>query len=173
MKEHDGSKWGSTGARYSGKAVAEVILSRPYLKTALDYGCGKGTMAHYFDDLEWTEYDPGVVGKQEKPIGRYDLVTCTDVMEHVEREYITSVIKELGAATDKVLFVDIACYLTGKVFGSGPYEGQDLHITIFSTDEWKDLFDRYSGLTFLESRGIDKVSKGKTKKRLQLTYERT
>jgi hypothetical protein len=171
-KEHDGSKWGSTGARYSGRAVAEVIGSRPYLQTALDYGCGKGTMAQHFHDLEWTEYDPGVVGKQEKPRGRYDLVTCTDVMEHVEYEYIKDVAKELGDKTGKVLFVDIACYPTGKLFGEGPYEGKDLHITLLSPNEWSNVFGENTGLQFLESRVIHKISKGKMKERVQLTYER-
>ena len=171
-KEHDGSKWGSTGARYSGKAVAEVISSRPYIQTALDYGCGKGTMAQHFDSLEWSEYDPGVVGKQERPKGRYDLVTCTDVMEHVEYEFVEEVIKELGNATGKVLFVDIACYPTGKLFGEGPYKGEDLHITLMAPSEWRDLFDELVGLQRLEARSISKLSKGKMKERVQLTYER-
>jgi hypothetical protein len=171
-KEHSGSKWGSTGARYSGSALAAVLESRPYVETALDYGCGKGTISQTFLDLEWDEYDPGIPEKSEKPDGQYDLVTCTDVMEHVEEAFVDDVIKELGAYTKKVLFVDIACYLTGKTFAEGPYKGEDLHITILDPNVWIERFNALTGLTLLESKVIDKMSKGKMKTRVQLTYER-
>ena len=172
QKEHDGSKWGSTGARYSGSAVERIVLNRPWLATALDYGCGKGTMADAFPELEWGEYDPGIPEKSTKPKGQYDLVTCTDVMEHVEYEFVKEVIGELSKHTGKVLFVDIACFPTGKFFGEGPYKGEDLHITILDPQVWIDLFNEHTDLQLLESTVIDKLSKGKMKKRLQLTYER-
>jgi len=170
-KEHDGSKWGSTGYRYSGKAIEAIIDSRPYLKTALDYGCGKGTVAIMFARLDWREYDPGIPGKQELPRGQYDFVTCTDVMEHVESEFIDNVIDELVAKTEKVLFVDIACYPTGKVFGEGPYKGQDMHISVHEPEWWLDAFNDRE-LHLAESYIISKYSKGRYKPRIQLTYER-
>ena len=171
-KEHHGSKWGSTGYRYSGAVVEKLISERPYLQTALDYGCGKGDLGKNFTELDWQEYDPGIPGKQEKPKGIYDLVTCTDVMEHIEHEYLGEVIRELGQYTAKVLFVDIACYRTDKLFAEGPYKGQDMHITTEAPKFWKKLFVQHVGLQLLESVEIEKLSKGKIKQRLQLTYER-
>lgn len=171
-KEHDGSSWGSTGYKYSGHDVAKVIDDRPYLRTALDYGCGKGKLAMMMARLDWQEYDPGIPGKQEKPRGQYDLVTCTDVMEHVEREYIEDVARELGAYTKKCLFLDIACYPTGSYFMEGPHKGEDMHITLLSPNEWSNVFGENSGLQFLQSKVISKWSKGKLKERVQLIYER-
>jgi len=172
-KEHAGTNWGSTGFRYSGRAIAEVVDARSYLRTALDYGCGKGTIAQNFPHLAFTQYDPGIPSLSKKPKGRYDLVVCTDVMEHVEPHLVAHVVKELGEYTDKVLFVDIACYLTGKVFADGPYKDRDLHLVVKDPEWWKQLFDREVGLKFLESRVIEKVSKGKIKKRIQMIYERS
>jgi len=173
-KEHDGSKWGTTGARYSGAAVAELIKSRPYLQTALDYGCGKGTLAQAFDSLEWAEYDPGIPGKDTVPSGRFDLVTNTDVLEHVEREKLPAVLKELAAKTAKVLFLDIACYPTGKLFGEGPYKGEDLHLVIEKPEWWKafvlDIIE--PELQLAEYNAISKLSKGKYKDRCLMVLER-
>lgn len=171
QKEHNGSKWGSTGARYSGGDI-EALIRRYNPRSALDYGCGKGTVAQTFVEVDWAEYDPGIPGKDVKPSGMYDLVTCTDVMEHVEAAHVPGVIKDLNKYTKTALFVDIACYPTGKLFGEGPYKGQDLHITLMEPEEWIELFETYSELQLLESRIIDKRSKGKRKKRLQLVYER-
>lgn len=171
-KEHDGSNWGVTGAKYSGSAVAEIIKNGPHIATAMDYGCGKGMLAKAFPDLKWTEYDPGIPGKQEKPTGRYDLVTCTDVMEHVEREYVEEVLRELAEATGKVLFIDIACYPTGRKFWEGPYKGEDMHITIRSPNWWIKMADEHTGLHMASAVKSIKYSKGRHRERVQLTYER-
>lgn len=170
-KEHEGSNWGSTGARYSGADIAR-LLNRYNPVTGLDYGCGKGTVAQHFTSVDWAEYDPGIEAKSQKPSGRFDIVVCTDVMEHVEEEHVPGVVAELGKHTKTVLFVDIACYLTGKTFASGPYAGKDLHITVWDPEDWIRMFNMESGLKMLESRIIDKVSKGGLKRRLQLVYER-
>lgn len=173
QKEHHGSKWGSTGYRYSGKAIEAIIDSRPYLQTAFDYGCGKGTVAMRFARLGWTEYDPGIPGKDTKPNGTFDLVTCTDVIEHIEEKYVKAAILEMANYTDKVLFLDIACYPTGKLFGEGPYKGEDMHITIKAPEVWEKLIESWDiGLELHESYIIKKMSKGKMKPRIQLTYER-
>lgn len=170
QNEHQDEKWGTTGARYSGDAVG-ALLRRGYLLTALDYGAGKGTMANAFPQVDWEEYDPGIPGKDVKPLGTFDLVTCTDVMEHVEEDKVEAVIADLANYTGKVLFVDIACYPTGKVFDSGPYEGQDLHITIREPDWWIDKFDE-TGLLKHQTSIIEKRTKGGYRKRVQLVYER-
>lgn len=171
-KEHDGSKWGTTGYKYSGHALQAVINTRGYINTALDYGCGKGTLAMGFPGLVWTQYDPGIPELSKKPSGVFDLVTCTDVMEHVEEEHVNAVIKELGAHTKFCLFVDVACYPTGTVFGEGPYKGQDMHITVRPPKWWRERFDAESGLTFAGSQEITKVTRKGERQRIQMIYER-
>lgn len=151
--------------------MAELVRSRHYLASALDYGCGKGTLSTGIQGLLWTEYDPGIPGKDTKPQGQFDLVTCTDVMEHVEPDLVDAVVADLAKYTGKALFVDIACYPTGKLFGEGPYKGQDLHLVVEDPLWWREKFDK-TDLQFFEMRIIEKRSKGGLKKRVQLTYER-
>lgn len=172
--EHHGSNWGSTGYRYSGAAISKVLDDRPYLRTALDYGCGKGTIAQMFGKLDWKEYDPGIPGKETVPSGQFDFVTCTDVLEHVERVAVVPVVKELIAKTGKVLFVDIACYETGKPFSDGPYKGQDIHITVREPVWWMEKFANAlpGNMVLAEAHTIMKRSKGRLKERVQLIYER-
>lgn len=171
-KEHDGSKWGSTGARYSGGDVARLIHDRGYLRTALDYGCGKGTLAEAFPDLEWTNYDPGMPQWSEKPLGQFDLVTCTDVLEHVEIDLLDNVLSELASKTGKVLFLDIACYPTGKLFGEGPYIGRDLHLIVEEPEWWERRCGDVIDLHLAESKFEKKFSKGQYKDRAKFVFER-
>jgi len=173
QKEHSGSKWGSSAVKYSGAAVAQLISRRPYLQTALDYGCGKGTLATEFPQLEWTEYDPGIPGKDVKPQGTFDLVTNTDVLEHVEPDLLDEVLAELVARTGKVLFLDIACYPTGKLFGEGPYKGQDMHLIIEPPAWWEQrIAPAMKGLQLFESQYIKRRVKGKERERAVFVYER-
>lgn len=172
-KEHAGSKWGSTGFRYSGAALGALIEDRPYLQTAYDYGCGKGSLAKAFDELEWVEYDPGIPEKSTKQKGRYDLVTCTDVLEHVEPDLLDAVLADLAEATGKVLFLDVACYPTGKTFGEGPYIGQDLHLIVEPPAWWLARCEAgLPGLRLHEFNASKKASKGGYKERAVLVYER-
>jgi len=170
-KKHKNEKWGVTGAKYSGGAIWNLLRTRKYLLTALDYGAGRGSVAQAFPDISWTEYDPGILEKSIRPNGRFDLVTCTDVMEHVEIEYVDAVIADLAEYTGKVLFMDIACFPTNSVFASGPYEGEDVHITVREPQWWIDKFDE-AGLLKHETQVITKRTKGGYRERVQLIYER-
>ncbi|MDG2242647.1 MAG: hypothetical protein P8L66_04035 [Rhodospirillaceae bacterium] len=53
-----------------------------------DYGCGKGALrpavlAALAPDLDVTEYDQAMLGKDSEPSPAH-LVVCIDVMEHIE-----------------------------------------------------------------------------------------
>jgi hypothetical protein len=171
QERHKGSNWGSTAVKYSGGLIADVIRPRGYLQTALDYGCGKGTLAQEFPQLEWSEYDPGIPGKDTKPKGQFDLVTCTDVLEHVEPQCIDAVVAELAAYTGKVLVLDIACYPTGETFTDGPYKGQDVHILVREPDWWADLLETMDLQLFQYSK-IKRRTKRAYRERAQFIYER-
>src|SRR4030043_2338070 len=57
-------------------------------QTILDYGCGKGRLEQFLIEKGYDvyNYDPATFGDQITFPA--DLVVCTDMMEHVEIEYI-------------------------------------------------------------------------------------
>lgn len=175
-KEHDGSKWGTTGWKYSGDLLLRCIASRPYLNTALDFGCGKGTMKEFLaihaPHIEVSEYDPGIPGKDVMPSGRFHIVFSTDVLEHVEPHLIDETIREMEDRTEFVLFNDIACSPTYKTFGEGPYKGQDLHLTVEEPIWWRERFKEVCGLQEAEYQHREKASNKGRKPRCLLIHER-
>ena len=140
IDRHERSKWGVSGGYIAGDAVVKFLEDHPEIETILDYGCGEGTLKEFVESKGilklWTLYDPGMEEFRSKPLGRFDLVITTDVLEHVEPHMVKSVLRELCDLTGKFLYNDIACFLTGRYFDSGPYIGQGLHINLLVPDEW-------------------------------------
>ena len=176
MKEHDGSKWGTTGWKYAGDLLLKCIATRPYIQTALDFGCGKGTMkeflAKHAPHIAVFEYDPGIPGKDKLPATRFDLVFSTDVLEHVEPHLLDDTIATMEDLTGLVLFNDIACSPTGKFFGEGPYKGQDLHLTVEEPTWWRKKFKEVCSLQEAEYAHREKVSNKGPRPRCLLIHER-
>lgn len=175
-KEHAGSKWGSTGWKYSGELACMCVRSRPYIKTILDFGCGKGTMGVYlkeeFPELKLSEYDPGIPGKDTMPSGQFDMVLTSDVLEHVEPELLDNTLIKLQALTKYVLFNDIACSPTYKLMGEGPHVGEDLHLIIEEPEWWRARFKKVLKLHEAEYQHREKASKKGRKSRCLLIHER-
>jgi 2-polyprenyl-3-methyl-5-hydroxy-6-metoxy-1,4-benzoquinol methylase len=86
------------------RKVAETIATKERrLPTLLDYGCGKGSFMNeirklsLFSDI--TGYDPGVDAYLTRPAGRFDIVTCLDVLDQSERRFVDSIIQDIAGLT--------------------------------------------------------------------------
>lgn len=126
---HAKGKWpGKCFDRHFPK-IKKIVDTEGY-KTILDYGCGKAK----YHPKEWNikKYDPGVPEFSRKPGGTYDLVICTDVLEHVEEEHIMFVLSELISFAEKGLYL---CIHLGKAKQILP-DGRNAHILIKSKDWW-------------------------------------
>jgi len=177
--EHSGSRWGSSAAKYSGERVLQAIKARPYVRTVLDFGCGKQSLSEYIltnlpdREIEWTNYDPGIAGINVLPTDKFDLVVSTDVLEHIEPDLLDNTLKELGALTGKALISDIACYPMGKKFTEGPYTGEDMHLTVESPSWWRERFSAViPQLQELVFEHIERRNKGILKTRCYMINER-
>lgn len=126
--------YGVSGSKYIPEVVA---LSRKYNTTdILDYGCGKGTLAKALP-FEIKEYDPAIPEKSETPTP-CDLVVCTDVLEHIEPEYIDWVIGDIARCTKVAAFIVIH---TGPAKKTLP-DGRNTHLIQENKAWWWKKLDQ-------------------------------
>jgi SAM-dependent methyltransferase len=133
-------------SRFFGQ-VADAIVGQLAPKTVLDAGCAKGFLvaalrergvdAHGFDLSEVAIADapdtakPYVrVGSLTEPIdGRYDLVTCIEVIEHLDPTDAPRAVANLCRASDRVLL------------SSTPGDRHEpTHVNVQPPERWSQLF---------------------------------
>lgn len=113
----------------------KALVKEYDIKTILDYGCGKAA-CHKMPLAESVYlYDPYCYPYDIKPKGTFDLVICTDVLEHVPEDEIGKTLVELINYTDKVLYLSIATYPAEKKFTNG----ENVHITIKPKEWWEQM----------------------------------
>jgi hypothetical protein len=107
------------------------------IKHLLDYGCGKNTSLlkgfrdeGYKKDFTYQAYDPGVPKFADDPIPA-EMVTCIDVLEHIEPELLDDVLDHLEELTEVVCFLTVHCGPAGKVLS----DGRNAHL-IQKPPEW-------------------------------------
>jgi len=170
-----------------GEALAEYkhnifeIIKNNNVKTILDYGCGKAKFhSILFNNkkvpgspmnINITPYDPAFAQFSNKPTGQYDLVLCTDVMEHVQEDKVDEVLKDIFSYANKV-FLTITCYAAKQILTNG----KNAHYTIKDPDWWKEKLKPYDGshITIFQTkpkRGGDVVNKEEWKPN-KLTLEK-
>ena len=116
--------------RSSEDMISVVLLLFKSLKGKLflDYGCGKSNLANQVSEVHGTtvcKYDPSIPEHSTRPKGQFDLVTCTDVMEHIPEEDITSVLMDIKNCSQNVYFV-ISTRLAKAVLP----DGRNAHLTV-------------------------------------------
>jgi len=106
------------------------IIEMDNIKTILDYGCGKAE----YHPTEWnaTKYDPGYFPYQTKPTGNFDLVICTDVMEHIEEQYVDAVFSEIFKYANKSVYLSISTEPAKKNLP----DGRNCHVTQKDSEWW-------------------------------------
>lgn len=129
MLHQSNPNYGVSGSKYA----ADVLALAKQLDTTdiLDYGCGKGTLAKSLP-FEIKEYDPAIPGKSGVPTGA-DLVVCTDVLEHVEPDYIDNVLGDIARCTKNLAYFIIH---NGPAVKTLP-DGRNTHLIQEGLDWWK------------------------------------
>lgn len=140
----DGKFPGLTILKY--KDSLRDLVAQAGAKTVLDYGSGKG--------YAWTEhglgadlgleavwcYDPAVTEHCILPDGKFDLVTCVDVLEHVPEAELPHALKSIFDRATKATFFTFCNRPAKKTFP----DGTNVHVTQRPGEWWLELIARYN-----------------------------
>lgn len=113
---HDKGNYGIVGHRYADHVLQ--MASSFGAETILDYGCGQMSLANALPQFPVTGYDPALPDYSERP-EPHDMVTCTDVLEHIEPELLDNVLDDIEKLTIKIVFIAVNCIPASKVLSDG------------------------------------------------------
>jgi hypothetical protein len=133
--EHTSSDWGVVGWKQA-PSVYELV-EREHILTLLDYGAGRGSLGHWFDQhapnqLDLREYEPGIVSRSADP-DPAELVTCIDVMEHVEPDCVVAVLDHIQELAQRWVYFNISLRPAVRILS----DGRNAHLTIESIEWWQ------------------------------------
>lgn len=137
---HKGGIFGVSGYKW---AETVAWLSHRYgLRHVLDYGAGQQTLKKALEKYHHIEikcYDPAVQELSFEP-SPAELLTCTDVLEHIEPGYIDDVLNHIKSLTQKVVFLVIPTGPAAKVLP----DGRNAHLIQKPVDWWlPKLLERF------------------------------
>jgi 2-polyprenyl-3-methyl-5-hydroxy-6-metoxy-1,4-benzoquinol methylase len=141
---HSNELFGSRGWKRA-KDV-QYLADRARTKDILDYGCGKGALAHASPTYNVTNYDPGIAQFAEHPPEPHDIVACCDVLEHIEPECIDAVLEDLQYLTKRCLYVVVSLR---NAQHSLP-DGRNTHLLVRPYRWWLDKFLERWEIRYLE-----------------------
>lgn len=128
---HTKKRYGTSSERQLTAPVRNLV-SKKNPQSVLDYGCGQSRLYTQITGPDIIDrYDPAIPGIDHIPRDHYDLVLCTDVLEHVPEEEVDNVLRELKSLGDTVYLV-ISCDLAAEILPNG----QNAHCTVKSQTWW-------------------------------------
>lgn len=130
-------QYGTQGREWFGKIAELCLLIQA--RSVLDFGCGKGLLANRLEDFgafDVRRYDPGIPEWAAAPVPA-DLVVCTDVMEHIEPDYLDATLDELQRLSRIAVFMNI-CTVPAKKHLP---DGRNAHLIVEPLDWWRPKLD--------------------------------
>lgn len=127
----DSDAYGEASVSYA--PIVSVYCNKLGITSLLDFGCGKGRLFECLKvnhKMTLQAYDPAIPRFSASPIPS-QMVTCIDVLEHVEPDRLDDVLDELQRLT---LEVGIFSVCTAAAFKSLP-DGRNAHL-IQQPMEW-------------------------------------
>lgn len=122
-----------------GKKHAERVLEYAQqlkARSLVDYGCGEGTLKPALQRLGFkghvSEYDPAMPGRGLGQLKPGALLVCTDVLEHIEPDYLEAVLRHQYAVAEVAGFFTIATRPANKVLP----DGRNAHLIQESPEWW-------------------------------------
>jgi 2-polyprenyl-3-methyl-5-hydroxy-6-metoxy-1,4-benzoquinol methylase len=120
------SLYGTGGAAHKDKILE--LFDKYNTQDALDYGCGKGKLAEV---LPVKQYDPAIPEHSKLPEPA-DIVICSDVLEHIEPEYLDGVLNHLRELTRTAGYFVISLREASKTLP----DGRNAHLIVQPAIWW-------------------------------------
>lgn len=121
------------------------LLDSNKIQSLLDFGCGKGLISNaikeQYPTIDLYSYDP-ITSPIELP-NKVDMIFSSDVIEHIEPEYLDETLDMLFSTATKVQYHLIACNPAKKTLP----DGRNAHLIIEKPSWWRDKLAKY-GWTF-------------------------
>ena len=133
------------------KSIKRLIAQVGGARTMLDFGCGKGDayrspdkLHHYlvFPRAAVKLYDPAFGMYNKMPSGTYDLVVCSDVLEHIPEPEVDEFIARLFGYARRAVWASVCCRAASKNF---PGTETNVHVTIQPYEWWAAKFAARTG----------------------------
>jgi hypothetical protein len=130
---HKNPNYGVASIGYA--PLIKSILEKSKAKSLSDYGAGKQNLRKALEGLgvggfEYFPYDPAF--PEYGPPRPGDLACCIDVLEHIEPDFVDSVLSDLRAITQRIGFFSIATGPAGKFL----VDGRNAHLIQRPTSWW-------------------------------------
>jgi 2-polyprenyl-3-methyl-5-hydroxy-6-metoxy-1,4-benzoquinol methylase len=106
----------------------------------LDYGCGKAELEEGLKEggFKVTSYDPCIEKYSVRPLPA-DMVVCTDVLEHVEPEYLDNVLADIAGLTKQYAYFNISLMEAMKTLP----DGRNAHLIVQPWQWWAEKLREY------------------------------
>lgn len=123
-----------------------MLIKTSNIKTVLDFGCGKAGCWNQYDLkglwglTEVALYDPGVESYNKLPEKRFDLVICTDVLEHVPEHLLNEVLTQITTRARKAVFCTISTRPASKTL----VDGSNAHANVQNESWWRNKLIKYN-----------------------------
>lgn len=131
QREHAAGAWGGGGAKHADEVLH--FATETGSESVLDYGCGTGKLRDELlgmGFLDVREFDPGIAGKNDTPAAA-DMVCCTDVLEHVEPDFVDNTLSHIATLARRAVYLSIALRPASKIL----LDGSNAHKTV-RPDRW-------------------------------------
>lgn len=145
------SSWGNRIA--IPKKIASLIEQfNP--SSILDFGCGKGhltkALQEKYPDVVVHGWDPSRHSYSELPES-VDMVLSTDVLEHIEPDFLDDTLSDLTHRTNVLMYHFIACYPAHATLP----DGRNAHLIIENPTWWRKKFERCVDFDFIHEKITD------------------
>lgn len=136
-----GSRSDAGGTARNLASALEKMFKAGICTSMLDYGTGKGALVNELrlklgNRVKVDGYDPAVEGFDMHPKKEYDIVTCFDVLEHIDEREVDKIIEEIFYLAKNFCYIVIDLQPAVKTLA----DGRNAHILLAPKDWWIQRF---------------------------------